>query len=442
MLKNTLIKKNDGTIIKKKHDMSSVATIILGGGQGTRLFPLTSLDCKPAITFGGKYRLIDVPISNALHSGCHKIFVVTQFLSKSLHEHLYKTYNSGSFSPHSFIDVLSVEEKPHGKVWFQGTADAIRQNIDYLMEVSADYYLILSGDQLYQMDYQKMMDVALKTDADLVIGTLPVVEKEAARLGILKTDKQFRITDFIEKPQDPKLLKPYKLSSTSQKKLNVSEDKEYLASMGIYLFKRKSLLNLLLRDMRDDFGKHLIPNIVNSGNVVAFIHDGYWEDIGTIESYYNANMNLVVSHNHFDWYDEKLPIMSKSLNLPPPKIFNTQINESIICEGSYIKAKEISKSIIGPRSIIEEDSIIRNSYISGHNFYYAPVPDHKIPQNLGIGKNCLIEKAIIDKHSSIGNNVTLINKNKVDHYDSELVYIRNGIIVVPRGVTLPDGFSI
>lgn len=409
-------------------DMDRVATIILAGGQGSRLFPLTRSHCKPAMTFGGKYRLIDVPMSNALHSGCDKIFLITQFLSKSLHDHIFKTYRPSSFNK-GFIEVLSVEEKPHGKKWFLGTADAVRQNLDYLNDISADYFLILSGDQLYQMNYQKMMQVALKTNADVVIATLPVEENQTSRLGILNIDKENRITDFIEKPQQKSLLEKFKFS--------IDGISRYLGSMGIYLFKRKALFQLLLTDMREDFGKHLIPTIIQKGVAAAYVHNGYWEDIGTIDSYYHANLALTEETPQFDWYDEKYSFITHLINLPAPKISRTTVDRSIICEGSIVEAEEVSHSILGPRTKIKKGSIVKDSYIIGNDFYDSPLCSS--PQ---IGENCHIERAIIDKNASIGNQVKLINQNKLQQYDSAHIFIRDGIIIVPRGAQLPDGFTL
>lgn len=441
-LKNKVSKKvTQAPSLFNSHDMSRVVTIILGGGQGSRLYPLTRNDCKPAVTFGGKYRLIDVPMSNSINSGCHRIFIVTQFLSKSLHDHIFRTYRPGTFTE-GFIEILSVEEKPSVKSWFQGTADAIRQNVDYLMEVAADYFLILSGDQLYQMNFKQMMDVALETDADLVIASLPVEESETNRLGLLQIDSASKITDFIEKPSDKKLAEPFKVKPGIAKKWNVPSDKPYLASMGIYLFKRKALLKLLISDLREDFGKHLIPTLVKKGHAAAYVHQGYWDDIGTIESYYNANMALAKNQSHFDCYNERFPIQTKPLNLPPPRVLNAKICQSVISEGSIIEAQEITNSIIGPRSKIGAKTIIRDSYISGHDFYHPPVSLGRIPDKLEIGRDCHIEKTIVDKHVSIGNNVQLINKENLHHLDSDLVYIRDGIMVVPRGTIIPDNFTL
>ena len=424
------------------HEMSRIATIILAGGSGTRLYPLTRSNCKPAITFGGKYRLIDVPMSNCINSGCHNIFIVTQFLSKTLHDHIFKAYRPGLFSK-GFVDVLSVEEKPHAKTWFQGTADAIRQNLDYLMDISIDYFLILSGDQLYQMNYQRMLDVAYQTNADVVLATQPIEESQTNRFGILKINQDSRVVDFMEKPTDKKILEKLKIPDDIQEKfqLNSSPTARYFGSMGIYLFKRKTLLQLLLTDMREDFGKHLIPAIIEKGNVSAYVHEGYWEDIGTIESYYKANIALTEETPKFNWYNEKHPLVTYGENLPAPKINNTKIQNSIICEGSIIEAETIFQSILGPRTRIGKGSHVQNSYVIGNDFYHS-CSESSLPENLQIGENCHIKRAIIDKHVSIGNNVQLINKNKLNEFTSDEIFIRDGIIIVPRGTSIPDGFII
>jgi glucose-1-phosphate adenylyltransferase len=417
-------------------DMNRVAVLILGGGQGTRLFPLTVTRCKPAICFGGIYRLIDIPISNAINCRCNKLFIITQFLSSSLHQHIFQTYRYDIFSS-GFIELLPAEEKPSRKEWFQGTADAVRQNIEYFIETPVDYFLILSGDQLYNMNFQSMVRMAQKTQADLIVATLPVNKSDAKRMGLLKVSSDHSITDFCEKPQEDEVLKQYE-SATG----NTKEEKPYLGSMGIYLFKREALLNILKNDKRDDFGKHLIPAMVQQGKTKAYIYDGYWEDIGTIESFYNANMALTRQKPLFDCYDEQRPIFSHRTNLPGPKIFDTQVKNSIICQGAVVEADEITHSILGPRTVVKKGTIIRDSYIMGSEFYKPPIQTDRLPKEIGIGENCLIKKCIIDKHVSIGNNVQLVNKQNRTTYDGDNVFIRDGIIVVPRGTTIPDGFVL
>ena len=423
--------------------MKDVAAVILGGGQGARLSPLTISRCKPALCYGGRYRLVDIPISNAIHSGCQKIFLVTQFLSSSLHRHILSTYRFGNSSFGS-IELLSAEEKPQSKSWFQGTADAVRQNLNYLEDTHADYFLILSGDQLYQMDYNDLLQRARDTDADMVISCLPVNEKDATRMGIMQIDKDNFITAFQEKPQFKDDLKPLNLSKDQLVDFNIEPSKKlnYLGSMGIYLFKRQVLIDLLMDDLREDFGKHLIPNLVAKGRVAAHRHQGYWKDIGTIDSFYSANMALTQAHPPFNCYNENWPIFTKPVTLPGAKIFDAQITHSLLCEGAIIEASEISNSIIGPRTVIKSGTKIHNTYIMGNDFFRAHQNNMRLPSQLHIGKNCMINKAIIDRHVWIGDNVQLINKENLSNYASNNIHICDGIIVVPHGSTIPDNFIL
>lgn len=424
-------------------DMKRVAAIILGGGQGTRLFPLTKWLCKPALCYGGRYRLIDIPISNSINSGCHKIYIITQFLSSSLHQHIFKTYRLDAFSS-GFIEVLPAEEKHENKAWFQGTADAVRQNLDYFIDTPADYFLILSGDQLYHMDFEEMLRFARETEADLVIASLPIGEKDAKRMGVLQVDDNHFISSFKEKPQERTELETMKLSKEQMQRLEIrtTSKLDYLGSMGIYLFKRKALIDLLFKDPREDFGKHLIPTQVAEGNTAAYIYQGYWEDIGTIESFYKANMALTEREPLFNCYDEERRIFTSPTHLPGAKIFNTQVNRSIICEGAFVEADEVSHSIVGPRANIQKGTVVRDSYLMGNDFFAPQVASPRLPEKFQIGEYCNIRKAIIDKHVCIGNGVQLINKNNLLHHDDDNVYIRDGIIVVPRGAIIPDGFVL
>lgn len=438
------ITANDPLPIQRRHvysaDMKSVATIILGGGRGTRLFPLTKWTSKPALCYGGRYRLIDIPISNALNSGCHQIYIITQFLSTTLHQHIFKTYRMSSFSS-GCIELLSTEERHHDKIWFQGTADAVRQNLDYLLNTSADYFLILSGDQIYNMDFLDMLHFAHKTDADLVIAALPIDEHNAKRMGVLQVDDNDFIILFKEKPQKKAEIDIMRLARPLEHNLShCSQD--ILGSMGIYLFKRQALINLLLQDPREDFGKHLIPTKVAEGNTAAYIYHGYWEDIGTIESFHKANLALTQNRPLFDCYNEAKCIYTSPTHLAGAKICGTMVKSSIICEGSIVEADEITHSILGPRTVVKPGSIIRDTYIMGNDSYMPQLKSEKMPDQFQIGENCIIQKAIVDKCTCIGNGVQLINKNKRQHYDHELLYIRDGIIVIPRGTTIPDGFIL
>lgn len=426
---------------KSPIDMSRVATIILGGGRGTRLFPLTLSRCKPAVSFGGKGRLIDIPMSNSINSGCDKIFVVSQFLSSSLHQHIIRTYQQGSYST-GFIELLSAEQKTVPTGWFQGPADAVRESVEYFIETPADYFLVLSGDQLYNMDFRNILRVARTSDADLVVATLLVDGSKANRMGLAKIDGNQAIIDFVEKPQTEEELLAMRMPEKVLTAMGKGDTTEplFLGSMGIYLFKRDALFRLLEQDPREDFGSHLIPTQVQNGKTFAYIFDDYWEDIGTIEAFYHANIALTQPYPEFNWYDEINPIYTSKPNLPPPKISGTLVNHSIICDGSIVEAKEVTNSILGFRTVVGEGSIIRNTYIMGNDFYEAPIPSERLPEHLTIGRNCIIDKAIIDKHVFVGDNVQLVNKNNLMEYDSDDLFVRDGIIIVKRSARIPDGF--
>jgi len=443
-LPNRIVKLREKSLLANSSpvDMKSVASIILGGGEGLRLHPLTLTRCKPAINFGGKYRLIDVPISNSIHADCYKIFVLTQFLSSSLHHHIFQTYMQGGRAS-GLIEILTAEQKPSQKSWFQGTADAVRQNIEYLLESPVEYFLILCGDQLYNINFHEMVQFAKATDADVTIATLPVTSNEASRMGILKVDSRHMITDFHEKPQDKTLLQKLRSSPSILEQINVHANSKrcYLGSMGIYLFKRKALVDLLIKDSREDFGKHLIPTQVSQGKAAAFLYDGYWEDIGTIETFYNANLALTAPHPQFSFHHESRPIFTCRYDLPPAKFSNTQLRQTILCEGSIIEADEVSHSLLGPRSVIHKGVIIRDSYVMGNDYYTSSVKDHNhLPPCPHIGENCMIQRAIIDKNVQIGKGVQLLNKQKLTHYDSDHLFVRDGITIIPRGTQIPDGF--
>jgi len=409
-----------------------VATVILAGGQGTRLHPLTVHHSKPAVSYGGRYRLIDIPISNSINSDFRQIFVIAQYLSAELQNHISQTYQFDHFNPGA-IDVLTPEESAPGvKNWFTGTADAVRKNLPVILKSTADYFLILSGDQLYNINFQEMVAFAQEKGADLTIASIGVKEKEATRMGLIHRDGKGKVVDFVEKPQEKEVLKKF-----------VLKDGSYLGSMGIYVFKREALVDLLHNDPRDDFGFHLITTAVKQGKTFSYLYDGYWEDIGTVASYFEANLMLTNSEDGLDTYDEKNPIYARPTYLPGPKIQKTKITDSIICEGCLIEAEEITHSIIGLRSHIRKGSIIRDTVMMGNHFYMPPMRDGKpTPMDFGIGENCVIEKAIIDEFVKIGNNVKLINQKKLDRYDGDGIFIRDGIIIVTASAVIPDGFVL
>lgn len=412
--------------------VEKVATIVLAGGQGTRLFPLTATRCKPSVAFGGRYRLIDIPISNSLNAKLNQIFVISQYFATELNQHILATYHFDHLHRAGGIELITPQETLQGKNWFKGTADAVRQNIDCITKNNDEYFLILSGDQLYNMDLLKMIDLAKRENADLVIGSLQVNEAEAKRMGLLKLGKSGQIIDFVEKPQDPQILDAFRF-----------HDKPgWLGSMGIYIFKRAALLNILQTE-GDDFGKHLIPKYIKNSRAFAFIYNGYWEDIGTIQSYYRANLLLTEKHPGLNTYDLHNPIYSAPQNVPSPLIDGTLIHNSLISQGSIIEAQEITHSVIGLRSIIKKKTIIKDSIIIG-NRYYFPFTSEGIlsDKEYSIGENCLIRQSIIDEHTYIGNNVQLINKNNIQNMDGDGVFIRDGIIIVTPGTTLPDGYTL
>jgi glucose-1-phosphate adenylyltransferase len=422
-----------------------VATIVLAGGQGTRLYPLTIHHSKPAVSYGGRYRLIDIPISNSINSDFRQIFVIAQYLSGELQHHIHQTYQFDHFNPGS-VDVLSPQENEQGeKQWFNGTADAVRKNLSTILKSSADYFLILSGDQLYNINFQSMLEFAEEKQADLTIASIPVSHKDAKRMGLLHIDETGKVLDFVEKPQEENLLKTFELppSFFSDWNLRPAQETCYLGSMGIYVFRREILISLLQGDPRDDFGFHLITTAVQKNRTYSFLYHGYWEDIGTIASYYEANLMLTEEKKGLDTYDETNPIYSRPTYLPGPKIECSKIVQSIICEGSLIEAAEISHSVIGLRSHIRKGSIVRYTVMMGNHLYMPPLyNDRPVQATFGIGENCLIEKAIIDEHVQIGDNVQLVNAQKLDHYDSEGIYIRDGIIIVTAGTIVPNGFVL
>ena len=411
--------------------IGTVASIVLAGGEGSRLRPLTSIRCKPAVSFGGKYRLIDIPISHSLNSQINKIFVISQYLPSSLKSHVEGTYTPQDEQPGD-LEFLSPNESTQGASWFKGTADAVRKNWDHLSQTPVEYFLILSGDQLYNIDFLQMLEFAKNTDADLVIASLSVEEAEAKRMGLLKTNDQGLIIDFIEKPSDPALLKNFQISS--------GKNPRYLGSMGIYVFKKEAL-SKLLAECGDDFGHDLIPKKVKSGNAYTYVYDGYWEDIGTIGAFYRANLALTEqNHGGLDINDKKNPIYSRSKNLPETEIHGTKVVNSLISSGSVIEASSITHSVIGVSSCIHKGTIIEDSVILGN--HADSIPPGPLTTYFSIGENCIIKKAIIDEQTHIGNNVRLINQANLTKYDGDGVFIRDGIIVVTSGANIPDGFTL
>ncbi|MBI5274228.1 MAG: glucose-1-phosphate adenylyltransferase [Chlamydiales bacterium] len=420
----------DVLTLLEKHQ---AATIILAGGQGTRLFPLTQTRCKPDVSFAGRYKLIDIPISNSINAKISKIFVISQYFASDLNNHIASTFHAGALTSEK-IEMLSPEETPLKKSWYQGTADAVRKNLSHFLHLPIEYFIILSGDQLYNMDLIDMLEFTKEKDAELTIATIPVKEKEARRMGIMKINKNHLITDFYEKPSDIKVLKKFKVKDAKD------PERCYLGSMGIYIFKKDTLIHLLNTDLREDFGKHIIPTQIKTGKkTAAYTYHGYWEDIGTVESFYEANLSLTTTSCGLDLYNEQSPIYAQNINLPSAFVKNTRVTDSIICDGSIINAKEITHSLIGLRSRIMEGTIIQDSIVIGNPSYTSSLPTQD-PHDYFIGKNCIIKKAIIDEQTQIEDNVSLTNEKHIMHYDSDHLYVRDGIIVIPAGTHLPKNF--
>ena len=420
---------------------SSLA-IILGGGQGSRLYPLTESRSKPAVPIAGKYRLVDIPISNCINSDIKRMFVLTQFNSASLNQHIKNTYHFSHFST-AFVDILAAEQTPDNPTWFQGTADAVRQCMQHFMNHDFDYALILSGDQLYQMDFNEMIKAHHDSGATISIATLPVNAKEASEFGILKTDSESFITSFIEKPA-ANLLPNWTSDVSDEMK---ADGKLYLASMGIYIFNRDLLVELMKNPDTKDFGKEIIPQAIGKQKILSYQYEGYWTDIGNIDSFFEANLGLTDDIPKFNLFDNSSKIYTRARVLPPSKITGAStIDKSIVTEGCIINGAKIEHSVIGIRSRIGFGSTISNSYLMG-NDYYQNLEEIKTNRNnniinIGIGEHCYIKNTIVDKDCRIGNDVKLNGGKHLEDANTNLYTVKDGIIVVKKGVTLPNGFTV
>lgn len=419
--------------------MNRYISLILGGGVGSRLYPLTRDRSKPAVPIGGKYRLIDIPISNCLHAGLTRMFVLTQFNSASLNRHIKNTFHFDSFNG-GYVDILAAEQTRGNMNWFQGTADAVRQSVRNIMHASFDYVLILSGDQLYQMDIEKMAKYHVAQNADITIATIPCDAERATSFGIMKVNAAGYIERFTEKP-GLDILPDWKSEVDAASK---SEGKDYLASMGIYMFNRKVLGKLLeIHPDATDFGKEIIPDSLRTGyNVASYAYKGYWEDIGDIKSFFNANIELTDDVPKFNLFDDEKKIFTRARQLPPTKIFGTKIDNSIIAEGVVTHAKSITKSVVGVRSRIGKGSVISNTYIMG-NDYYETIDDMRAKEiSLGIGEGCHIDNAILDKQVRIGNNVSIIGDDSLEDVETDNYCIKGGIVVINKHAVIPDNSKI
>ena len=416
-----------------------VLAIILGGGQGSRLYPLTERRSKPAVPIAGKYRLVDIPISNCINSEIKRMYVLTQFNSASLNRHIKNTYHFSFFSS-AFVDVLAAEQTPMSESWFQGTADAVRQSMHHFLGHDWDYALILSGDQLYQMDYNFMLDQHEQAKAEISIATIPVTAKEATSFGILKSDENNEITSFIEKP-DASLLPDWTSDVSDEMK---SKGRNYLASMGIYVFNRDLLVQLMENPDTVDFGKEIIPQSIDGHKVMSYQYEGYWTDIGNIESFFEANLGLTDNIPDFNLYDKDKRIYTRARMLPTSKVSGTTMNRSVISEGCIIHAAKIDRSVIGIRSRIGHESTVINTYMMGSDYYETldEINEKKIDILLGIGERCFIKNTIIDKNCRIGDDVRINGGKHLKDTENEKYCIRDGIVVIKKGAIIPRGYVI
>ena len=431
--------------------MKRVLAIILGGGAGTRLYPLTKMRAKPAVPLAGKYRLIDIPISNCINSSINKMYVLTQFNSASLNRHLTQTYDLSAGFGQGFVEVLAAQQTPESPSWFEGTADAVRKYQWLFQEWDVDEYLILSGDQLYRMDYSLFVEHHRKTGADLTVAALPVDPVQAEAFGLMRTDENGIIQEFREKPKGESL----KQMEVDTSRFGLSPEsaaaKPHLASMGIYVFSRKALFGLLNdHPTYKDFGKEVIPEALKSGmNLRSYVFDEYWEDIGTIGAFYEANLALTQQPKPpFSFYEEDFPIYTRPRYLPPSKLVDAQITQSIVGEGTILKNCSINHCVLGVRSRVEDNVVLQDSLLMGSDFFESASEREELRSNggipLGVGEGSTVKRAILDKNARVGRNVTIVNKDNVEEADrpEHGFYIRNGIVVVVKNASIADGMVI
>lgn len=431
---------NTSRITRQSLNTSNVLCVIMGGGQGTRLFPLTKDRAKPAVPLAGKYRLVDVPISTCINSGFRRIYVLTQFNSTSLHRHISQSYKFDQFSS-GFVEILAAQQTFSDTSWYEGTADAVRKNLVHFLDHDWEYLLILSGDQLYRMDYRKMVAQHREKEADVTIATIPVGRREAASLGIMQINEDLGITRFVEKPKEPALQDSLRLPSEWFTKLGIEGSEEkFLASMGIYIFNR-DVVRKLLDNPHTDFGKHIIPKSIETHKVSSYIFQGYWEDIGTIRAFFEANLDIAAELPRFNFFDMSAPIFSRPRFLPGSKINGAQIDHAIVSDGCIINQAKISNSIIGLRMLVGVGTELHRVVALGCDYFESreSIERHEKAgtPRVGIGAGCRIENAIIDKNARVGNNVVLSPAGKPENFDHPLYFIRDGIVIIPKGGMIP-----
>ena len=422
-----------------KSGSSRVLAVVMGGGQGARLFPLTLERSKPAVPLAGKYRLVDIPISNCINSRLNEVYLLTQFNSASLHRHISHSYKFDHFS-RGFVEILAAEQTPTSDTWYQGTADAVRKNLNHLLINDFEHLLILSGDQLYRMDFREIIASHIEKEAEVTVATIPVDRERAAGFGIMHNDETGRITRFVEKPDTDEVLDSLRINDSHTEAQEVLTD-QYLASMGIYVFKRETLIELLENDQAD-FGKHIIPSAIESHRVYSHTYKGYWEDIGTIRSFYEANLDMVSTIPKFNFFQMEMPIYTRPRFMPASKINGAAIDQAIISDGCIIDRSRISQSLIGIRCLLAPGCRVHKSVLMGADFYETEDSKRESQSEgiplIGVGENTRIESAIIDKNARIGANCVISPEGKPDHYDGDNYYVREGIVVVPKGAVIPD----
>jgi glucose-1-phosphate adenylyltransferase len=424
---------------------SNVLSVIMGGGQGTRLFPLTKERAKPAVPLAGKYRLVDIPISNCINSGLRRIYLLTQFNSASLHKHISQSYKFDHFTG-GFVEILAAEQTYSDTSWYQGTADAVRKNLIHFMNHDWDYLLILSGDALYRMDFRAIIEQHAETGADITVATIPVERRETGGLGIMQVDAERRITRFVEKPKDPAIQHSLKLPRDWYAPLGIKREEElFLASMGIYVFNR-DIIRRLLENTLTDFGKHVIPNAIPNLRVFAYVFQGYWEDIGTIHAFFEANLDVTSELPRFNFFDMTAPIFSHPRWLPSSKINGAQIDHAVISDGCILNRAIITHSIVGLRSSVSAGTVLNRVILLGCDYYESieSILEHEKAgkPRIGIGTNCRIENTIVDKNARIGNNVVISPAGKPEKVDHPNYYIRDGIVIIPKNGVIPHGMVI
>ncbi len=426
--------------------MRNVLSLILGGGRGARLFPLTKLRSKPAVPVAGKYRLIDIPISNCINSGMNRIYVLTQFLSVSLHKHITNSFKFDIFG-RGFVEILAAQQTLVGSSWYQGTADAVRQNRRQIEEDSATDILILAGDQLYRMDFRELFQTHKDSNADVTLAVIPRHESEVSGLGVLRADEKGRVIDFCEKPKTKEARDPYFMPASWMESRNIPcNQRHFLANMGIYIFKKESLLEML-NSAHDDFGSQIFPSAVKDIHIHTHLFDGYWEDLGTIKSYHDSALALASDNPPFNFHEPDGVIYTRTRFLPAARIVQANLNQSLVSDGCVVlSGTKIEKSLLGVRSRVGRNCFLRETVMIGADRFETDAErannDKKKIPNLNIGDNTIIERAILDKDCRIGNNVKITNQDHITEFECEAYSIRDGIVVVPRGSIIPDGTII